>query len=145
MAAAIVNTTTIKAKTGDTDGCPRCGGKVFEAEKMIAGKMTFHKKCFTCEECSRALDSSLLTTGPDQRIYCHNCYVRRFGPTVQQFNEELARRLVEAGQVKSTDPKHACPRCSSTVYPKEELYSNGRSYHKRCAKCATCARQLDFN
>merc|ERR1712066_1012084 len=31
------------------------------------------------------------------------------------------------------------------VYPNEELYSAGKSYHKRCAKCSTCARQLHFN
>ena len=31
------------------------------------------------------------------------------------------------------------------VYTNEELSSNGRLYHKMCAKCKDCSRQLEFN
>ena len=34
MAAAMANTANIKASVGASDGCPRCGGRVFEAEKV---------------------------------------------------------------------------------------------------------------
>ena len=31
------------------------------------------------------------------------------------------------------------------MFKAEELYSHGKSYHKKCATCASCAKQLDFN
>ena len=34
VAAAMCNTANIKAGEGAADGCPRCGGRVFEAEKV---------------------------------------------------------------------------------------------------------------
>ena len=104
-------------------------------------------QCFSCEECRRALDSNSMTEGPDGCIYCGNCYLRHFGPSVRQFDEEQARKYLEAAHSSVvTDPKQkCCPRCKCKVYPNEELYSAGSSYHKRCAKCATCERQLDFN
>lgn len=46
----------IKADLGDADGCPRCGGKVFEAEKMMVGHGVYHKKCFSCRVCFRPMD-----------------------------------------------------------------------------------------
>ena len=64
---------------------------------------------------------------------------------MRHFNEEDAQRLLEAMQAVASDQKKGCPRCKGVVYPNEELYSNGRSYHKRCAKCASCKRKLDFN
>ena len=51
MADSIINTTSIKAKEGDKDACPRCLGKVFEAEKMMTRYRVYHRKCFTCKEC----------------------------------------------------------------------------------------------
>ena len=39
-------TNSIKGE-GD-DACPRCQGKVFEAEKMKTRIHMWHKKCFTC-------------------------------------------------------------------------------------------------
>ena len=88
-----------------------------------------------------------MAEGPDGCIYCGNCYLRHFGHSVRQFDEEQARKYLEAARSSVvTDPKQkCCPRCKCKVYPNEELYSAGRSYHKRCAKCATCERQLDFN
>ena len=48
----------IKAEPGDESGCPRCGGKVFEAEKMASKSGYFHKLCFTCKICNRLMDYS---------------------------------------------------------------------------------------
>ena len=74
IADSMMNTTSIKAREGAKDGCPRCGGRVFEAEKMMTRTRVFHRKCFSCEECSRALDSSNVAEGPGgDTVYCHNC------------------------------------------------------------------------
>ena len=74
IADSMINTTSIKAKDGAKDGCPKCGGRVFEAEKMMTRTRVFHRKCFSCEECSRALDSTNVAEGPGgDAVYCKNC------------------------------------------------------------------------
>ena len=65
-------------------GCPRCGGKVFEAEKVVfivtykAMTVTkvqnqvptrhhvFHRSCLSCASCRRALHMSNLLEGPGE-------------------------------------------------------------------------------
>lgn len=42
--------------TGEDSGCPRCGGKVFEAERMACKTGQFHKLCFTCKICNRLMN-----------------------------------------------------------------------------------------
>ena len=37
--------------------CPRCQGKVFEAEKMVTRIGSYHRNCFSCIECKKKLDS----------------------------------------------------------------------------------------
>jgi ribosomal protein S27AE len=44
-------------------GCPRCGGAVFEAEKVVEKGITYHKKCFTCAKCNRPQDDKLQVGG----------------------------------------------------------------------------------
>ena len=51
-----VDTRRIPARPGA--GCPRCGGKVFDAEKIKVKAGTFHKICFSCETCGKALNYS---------------------------------------------------------------------------------------
>lgn len=73
-----IDTTAIKAPEGQ--GCPRCGGAVFAAEQMLAKGTTWHKRCFSCAECHRPLDSVLACDGPDKEIHCRGCYAKLFGP-----------------------------------------------------------------
>lgn len=61
-------------------GCMRCGFAVYEAEKMISKNHVFHKRCFTCRDCHKSLDSTNLCDSPDNEIYCRGCYGRNFGP-----------------------------------------------------------------
>lgn len=61
-----IDTTLIKAKAGE--GCPRCGGAVFAAEQMLAKSSMWHKRCFSCSECKRPLDSVLACDGPDKEV-----------------------------------------------------------------------------
>ena len=39
---------TSSIKGEGNEACPRCQGKVFEAEKMKTKTHVWHKKCFTC-------------------------------------------------------------------------------------------------
>lgn len=54
----------------DGSGCPRCGFVVYEAEKMISKKSSWHKRCFNCADCHKSLDSTNLCDGPNGEIYC---------------------------------------------------------------------------
>ena len=48
----------------------RCGGAVFEAEKVAVKNDVYHKRCFTCRRCARAMDSLLVSVAPDGDVYC---------------------------------------------------------------------------
>ena len=141
LAQSMVETTRIMADDGDANKCPKCNGKVFEAERMASNKSVFHRKCFTCNDCHRALDPSLVNDGPgeDGSIFCTNCYQKHFGPTVQV-------QAYRNGSLNGlNDPSlKGCHRCKKVVYIAEEIVTNGRSYHKSCAKCFKCSRQLDL-
>ncbi|XP_011254260.1 muscle LIM protein Mlp84B isoform X4 [Camponotus floridanus] len=67
-------------KRNDGNGCSRCGYPVYAAEQMISKNRVWHKRCFSCGECHRSLDSTNLNDGPDGDIYCRGCYGRKFGP-----------------------------------------------------------------
>ena len=62
-------------------GCPRCGGRVYEAEKanMKVGGLDWHKTCFSCKSCKNKLDSSTVCDQGGE-IYCKACYAKEFGP-----------------------------------------------------------------
>ena len=46
----------IQGDLAQTERCLRCGGNVFEAEKIVTTVGLFHMNCFKCLQCSRALD-----------------------------------------------------------------------------------------
>ena len=54
-------------------------GQVFHAEKMLSKENVFHKKCFTCLECKRPLDSTLCNDSPDGEIFCRYSSSFRMG------------------------------------------------------------------
>ncbi|CAK1551805.1 unnamed protein product [Leptosia nina] len=68
------------AKAAKGKGCPRCGFPVYAAEQMNSKNGTWHKRCFSCADCHRSLDSTNLNDGPNGEIYCRGCYGRNFGP-----------------------------------------------------------------
>ncbi|XP_075234397.1 muscle LIM protein Mlp84B-like isoform X2 [Lycorma delicatula] len=67
-------------KAAKGKGCPRCGYEVYAAEQMISKSRIWHKRCFSCADCHRSLDSTNLNDAPDGDIYCRGCYGRKFGP-----------------------------------------------------------------
>ncbi|XP_037967706.1 muscle LIM protein Mlp84B isoform X1 [Plutella xylostella] len=68
------------AKAAKGQGCPRCGYPVYAAEQMNSKNGTWHKRCFSCADCHRSLDSTNLNDGPNGEIYCRGCYGRNYGP-----------------------------------------------------------------
>ena len=114
---------------------------------MTSNKNVYHRKCFTCQDCHRALDASSVNDGPeDGMIFCTNCYQKRYGPTVRVLMDSEFQRRPSLGTSEiSLDPTlKSCTRCKKVVYIAEEIVTNGRSYHKSCAKCNKCNRQLDL-
>ena len=54
--------------------------QVFIAELMRGAGKAWHKGCFTCNLCTKRLDSSMLCEREGE-IYCKACYGKNFGPS----------------------------------------------------------------
>ncbi|CAB4065063.1 Cysteine and glycine-rich protein 3,Cysteine and glycine-rich protein 2,Cysteine and glycine-rich protein 1,Muscle LIM protein Mlp84B [Lepeophtheirus salmonis] len=153
--------TAIITGTGK-DACPRCGGQVFHAEKMLSKRNTFHKSCFSCFECRRPLDSTCCCDAPEGEIFCKQCYGKNFGPkgygyggtgsvpalmapsTVGDFNgERIQTDFHPQGQMTKGTDGDGCPRCGHSVYEAEKILGAQKCWHKRCFTCAVCNRHLD--
>jgi len=144
LARATIETWVIKAEKGEQNCCPKCDGKVFEAEKMVtASGSWYHKNCFRCVDCSRLLDSLTNNDGPDGQLYCKGCYNLKFGPQVR--SSDVDHKIIDTGLIKAEDPKKNCPRCGGAVFKAEAVPCKDRLYHKKCASCASCEKKLTFN
>merc|ERR1719384_1293044 len=144
LARATIETWVIKAEKGERDCCPKCDGKVFEAEKMVtASGSWYHKNCFRCVDCSRLLDSLTNNDGPDGQLYCKGCYNLKFGPQVR--SSDVDHKIIDTGLIKAEDPKKNCPRCGGAVFKAEAVPCKDRLYHKKCASCASCEKKLTYN
>ena len=40
------------------------------------------------------------------------------------------------------DKDRSCPRCNGKVFHNERVATSGKSYHKKCATCATCEKNI---
>jgi len=157
-------TTTILARTGDPDQCPRCLGKVFQAEQVLSANAVYHKACFRCAEveCGKALDSTSYCDSPQGMVFCNACYKKLFGPRgcgygnsliaapgVEEEERPLSRTSTQGtrpgsstpSQTSSSGPK--CPACLCAVYAAERVYVGSRQWHKTCLACNTCSKLLD--
>ena len=103
----------------------------------------YHKNCFRCVDCSRLLDSLTNNDGPDGCLYCKGCYNQKFGPQVR--SSDIDHKIIDTSSIKSEDPKKNCPRCGGAVFSAEAITCKGRSYHKKCASCASCEKPLTYN
>jgi hypothetical protein len=144
LARASIETWVIKAEKGARDCCPKCDGRVFEAEKMVtASGLWYHRNCFRCVECTRLLDSLTNNDGPDGSLYCKNCYAVKFGPQIR--SADVDHKLIDTSAIKSEDPEKNCPRCGGAVFSAEAVHSKGKSYHWKCCTCFACEKQLTYN
>jgi len=163
------NVNSIRGDPTSKDTCPRCGGIVFHAERMLSKNSAFHKKCFTCFDCKRPLDSTSVCDAPNGEIYCKGCYGKNFGPKGYGFGASAIPALMAAEPGQLSDDRvqvdfipakngaengtlngggnkadtRCCLRCGCMVYEAEKMIAAGRSWHKRCFNCATCNRNLD--
>jgi len=71
------------------------------------------------------------------------CYTKKYGPQIRDTDIDLKAR--NTSSLKAADEKKNCPRCGGGVFSAEEIYSKGKSYHKKCALCFGCEQQLTFN
>ena len=131
---------TCKAEENDPDQCPRCKGKVFSAEMIAMKTGHFHKKCFTCCNCKRALDTSNACDGPNKDVFCNSCYTKYFGPMKRWFEVDKSN---QTAIIKSVNGQ-GCPRCGGIVYEAEKVIANENSvYHKKCSSCISCQQRLE--
>ena len=137
IAKALNDTEVIKTMDNDPDKCPRCFGKVFDAEKMSMKVGNYHKKCFACVSCLRKLDFSTACDGVDD-IYCNNCYFKTFGPVGVKYQVPT-----ETGKIRPENEDLACPRCLGAVYEMEKVQVKDKMFHKNCCTCKSCNRLLD--
>ena len=115
----MITDTTIIMGSGDPetkDSCPRCGGKVFEAEKMTGKFGAYHRQCFKCMKCKRPLDYQSLSEGPDQDVYCKNCYSYTHGHKAKANLHDSDCSLLQ-GEEGDAD---VCPRCQGRVFEAEK-------------------------
>jgi len=95
-------TSEMEAQAEGGSGCKRCGFKVYEAERLIAAGRDWHKRCFTCANCNRHLDSTTVNDGQDGEIYCKACHTAKFGMTGYGFGQGAGTLLSDGKSSKST-------------------------------------------
>ena len=105
----------ISAQEGDPHACPRCQGKVYEAEKMIAGDRWYHNHCFTCADCNHQLEYQNSMSGPNGDIFCKTCYVRSYFTGGRNHYGD-SRQLPLA-----QNDKEACLKCNKNVYEMDKI------------------------
>merc|ERR1719219_2994160 len=134
-----LDTTSIMGEA-ELGTCPRCSGKVFSAEKMVAASGHYHRHCFRCFTCNQPLDSTSVCDGPDNKIFCRVCYKRQRGSSKPRFFDEAN---VTTHLIQGKEGEKCCPRCNGMVFPAEKMVSINNWYHKRCFSCRDCQRPLD--
>eukprot|EP01114_Cavostelium_apophysatum_P017508 TRINITY_DN521_c0_g1_i2.p1 TRINITY_DN521_c0_g1~~TRINITY_DN521_c0_g1_i2.p1 ORF type:complete len:715 (-),score=147.74 TRINITY_DN521_c0_g1_i2:29-2122(-) len=92
--------------------CHKCG-KEIEGAYMKADGIPYHRECFSCGVCGKALTSYFTM---DNQLYCEDDY---------------RQRMVETGKLTS------CSRCSKVI---DGQYVNieGKSFHTNCFSCVKC-------
>lgn len=134
------DTTAIKAGQGYGRGncCPRCGGAVYEAEKVTEKGHTYHKQCFTCISCHRPCDKLQVQIGFDNQLYCHSCYPSIQHKPLPPDPEATARIQAQPGDGSG------CLRCGGRVYEAEKVMVGHGLVHKSCFSCGLCYRPMDY-
>ncbi|XP_069078013.1 cysteine and glycine-rich protein 3 [Pleurodeles waltl] len=143
--------------------CSACDKTVYHAEEIQCNGRSFHKPCFICMVCRKALDSTTVAAH-ESEIYCKSCYGRKYGPKGYGYgqgagclNTDTGERLgiTHEPQPARASPKNTskfaqmsagtdkCRRCGKSVYAAEKVMGGGLPWHKTCFRCAFCGKSLD--
>ena len=57
--------------------CPRCDKTVYFNEEVVAAGKKWHKNCFKCKGCKKALDSMTMAQHEGE-LYCKECHKKDF-------------------------------------------------------------------
>nr|XP_014335234.1 PREDICTED: cysteine and glycine-rich protein 3 isoform X3 [Bos mutus] len=140
--------------------CGACEKTVYHAEEIQCNGRSFHKTCFHCMACRKALDSTTVAAH-ESEIYCKVCYGRRYGPKGIGYGQGAGCLSTDTGEhlglqfqqspkqarsaTTSSNPSkfakfgesEKCPRCGKSVYAAE------KPWHKTCFRCAICGKSLE--
>uniref|UniRef100_A0A803VJ69 Cysteine and glycine rich protein 3 n=1 Tax=Ficedula albicollis TaxID=59894 RepID=A0A803VJ69_FICAL len=130
--------------------CGACEKTVYHAEEIQCNGRSFHKSCFLCMACRKALDSTTVAAH-DSEIYCKTCYGRKYGPKGVGFGQGAGCLSTDTGDhlglnLQQGSPKPArpstptnaskfakkmvdvekCPRCGKSVYAAEKIMGGGK-------------------
>ncbi|XP_042346776.1 cysteine and glycine-rich protein 3 [Plectropomus leopardus] len=147
--------------------CAACDKTAYHAEEIQCNGRSFHKTCFICMSCRKALDSTTVAAH-ESEIYCKSCYGKKYGPKGYGYGQgagALSSDPPRRGQVglqthdstprpaPSGSPAHKsspkfgcsdrCPRCSKAVYAAEKVMGAGKPWHKTCFRCVLCGKSLE--
>jgi hypothetical protein len=104
------------------DKCGKCDKEIEGKVIRITGSV-FHPDCFSCEACSTSLVGQTFSTDDKNKIYCPECYTRKFAAL--------------------------CSVCSKPIVPKEgqtkapRIRAMDKDFHPQCFKCEDCSLVLD--
>uniref|UniRef100_A0A8C6S046 Cysteine and glycine-rich protein 3 n=1 Tax=Nannospalax galili TaxID=1026970 RepID=A0A8C6S046_NANGA len=129
--------------------CGACEKTVYHAEEIQCNGRSFHKTCFHCMACRKALDSTTVAAH-ESEIYCKVCYGRRYGPkgigygqgagclstdTGEHLGLQFQQSPKPARSATSSNPSkfsakfgesEKCPRCGKSVYAAEKVMGGGK-------------------
>ncbi|CAH8864057.1 unnamed protein product [Trichobilharzia szidati] len=110
--------------------CPVCSKNVYFAEEVRAMGRAFHRQCFKCCQCSKALDSF---TANDHKgfLYCKSCYAKNYGPHIYGFstNGVSAKSCYDLRDYMKSDGctnSHSPMSYSQTYQHHQNHYSSGQ-------------------
>jgi hypothetical protein len=128
----------VKARQGDPEACPRCFGKVFDAECKKAKGRFYHNQCFTCQSCSHILDVSTVYEAADD-IFCRTCYVEKNFTGGRNYFLDSTKAV----KTENDNDPDACVKCRNKAFDNERVMARSGPFHKSCLACYGCSRPLD--
>lgn len=139
------DTQKIPASANEASCCPKCNGKVFEAEKMTAKRGWYHRSCFKCDHCNKLLDATNYFDSLSGGIFCKTCHKAMLEEMTTK-NSEYAKSVVKTSIITSSSASNVanCPRCHGVVFDAEKMVMRSGAYHRKCFTCTSCKRFLDY-
>ncbi|CAL4069333.1 unnamed protein product [Meganyctiphanes norvegica] len=80
-----------KASTQLSNDCKMCGKQVYQMEKIVAEKASWHKNCFRCKECNKNLTLETYQSH-EGNLYCKPHFKELFQPKAVVEDESVARQ-----------------------------------------------------